>query len=76
MQAEAYLQSGDLENALAQLKAEVRKKPEKVELRVFLFQLLSVMGDWERAMTQLNVAAEMDSDATLMAQLYRPALNC
>jgi type VI secretion system protein ImpE len=27
-------------------------------------------------MTQLNVAAEMDSDAMLMAQIYRPALNC
>ena len=27
-------------------------------------------------MTQLNVAAEMDADAALMAQVYRPALNC
>jgi len=76
MGAEAYLQSGDLEKTLTELKEEIRKKPEKIELRIFLFQLLSVMGQWERAITQLNVAAEMDSDVFLMAQIYRPALNC
>jgi type VI secretion system protein ImpE len=76
MQAEAYLQSGDLDKALAELTNEIRSKPAKVELRIFLFQLLGVLGQWERAMTQLNVAAEMDADAALMAQVYRPALNC
>jgi type VI secretion system protein ImpE len=76
MGAEAYLQSGDLDNALTELTAEIRSNPAKVELRIFLFQLLSVLGQWERAMTQLNVAAEMDADAALMAQVYRQALNC
>ncbi len=76
MQAEAYIQSGDLDNALTELTAEIRKNPAKAEMRVFLFQLLSVLGQWDRAMTQLNVAAEMDADAALMAQVFRPALNC
>lgn len=76
MQAEHYLQTGDLDKALAVLTEAIRSDPAKVELRVFLFQLLSVLGQWERAITQLNVAAEMDSDASLMAQVYRPALNC
>lgn len=76
MKAEDYLQSGDLEKALTALTEQIRKNPAKVELRVFLFQLLSVFGQWDRALTQLNVAAEMDSDATLMAMVYRPALNC
>jgi len=76
MQAQAYLQSGDPQKALSTLTEQVRKNPAKVELRVFLFQLLSILGQWERALTQLNVAAEMDSDAWLMAQVYRPALNC
>lgn len=76
MQAEAYLQTGDLEKALDSLTEEIRSNPSKVELRIFLFQLLSVLGQWDRAITQLNVAAEMDSDALLMAQVYRPALNC
>jgi type VI secretion system protein ImpE len=76
MRAEAYLQSGDLEKALADLTEQVRNDPSKAELRTFMFQLLSVLGQWERAITQLNVAAELDSDAMLMAQVYRPALNC
>jgi type VI secretion system protein ImpE len=76
MKAEDYLQSGDLEKALTALGDQVRKNPAKVELRIFLFQLLCVLGQWDRAMTQLNVAAEMDSDAGLMAMVYRPALNC
>lgn len=76
MQAEHYLQTGDLEKALAALTEAIRNDPSKVELRIFLFQLLSVLGQWERANTQLNVAAEMDADASLMAQVYRPAINC
>lgn len=76
MQAEQHLQAGELEKALAALTEAIRSDPAKVELRIFLFQLLSVLGRWERAITQLNVAAEMDSDASLMAQVYRPALNC
>jgi type VI secretion system protein ImpE len=76
MQAEDYLQTGDLEKALASLTEAIRSNPSKVELRIFLFQLLSVLGQWDRAITQLNVAAEMDSNALLMAQVYRTALNC
>ena len=51
----------------------IRRIPK---LRVFLFQLLSVQGDWERALTQLNTAAEMDASALAMAQMYREALQC
>jgi type VI secretion system protein ImpE len=71
-----YLQAGDLEKALGELTEQIRSDPSKVELRIFIFQLFGVLGRWDRAMTQLNVAAEMDSDAALMAQVYRNALNC
>jgi len=76
MRAEEHLQAGNLEQALTVLQEEIRDNPSKVELRVFLFQLLSVLGQWDRAMTQLNVAADMNADTMLMAQVYRPALNC
>lgn len=76
MRAEDYLQKGDLQQALSSLQEEVRNDPAKAELRVFLFQLLSVLGQWDRAITQLNVAADMDADALLLAQIYGPALNC
>jgi len=76
MQMEELLQAGQLGEALAALEAEVRADPANAKLRVFLFQLLSVLGDWERALTQLNVAAELDSVNLLMAQVCRTAISC
>jgi type VI secretion system protein ImpE len=34
------------------------------------------MGQWERALTQLNVAAELDAKTLAMAQMYREAVRC
>jgi type VI secretion system protein ImpE len=76
MQAEELLQAGQLTEALAVLENQIRSDPSNPKLRVFLFQLLSVLGDWERALTQLNVAAELDPMNLLMAQVCRVALNC
>jgi len=76
MHAEEYLQTGDLDQALETLQADIRANPSKAELRVFLFQLLSVLGQWDRAMTQLNVAADLDPDCRMLAQMYGTALNC
>ncbi|MFW6162403.1 MAG: type VI secretion system accessory protein TagJ [Planctomycetota bacterium] len=70
------VKDGKLDEALAALTEQVRARPADAKLRVFLFQLLCVRGDWERAMTQLNVAADMDPETVLMAQVCRPALNC
>ena len=76
MQTEELLRAGQLDEALAALENEVRADPANAKLRVFLFQLLSVMGDWERALTQLNVAAELDALNLLMAQVCRTAISC
>jgi len=76
MQAEELLQAGQLTEALAVLENQIRSDPSNPKLRVFLFQLLSVLGDWERALTQLNMAAELDPVNLLMAQVCRVALNC
>ncbi|MHC4750852.1 MAG: type VI secretion system accessory protein TagJ [Planctomycetota bacterium] len=76
MQTDELLRAGRLSEALAALEDEVRGNPTNAKLRIFLFQLLSVLGDWERALTQLNVAAELDSVNLLMAQVCRAALNC
>lgn len=76
MTAQDALQSGDLEDALAKLLDEVRAEPEQAKHRVFLFQLLSVKGDWDRALTHLNVARELDAGALMMAQTYQELLQC
>lgn len=74
--AVTLLKSGDLEACLAALQAEVRAKPQDAKLRIFLFQLLCVLGDWKRAITQLKLCAELDPSALSMAQTYREAIIC
>jgi type VI secretion system protein ImpE len=75
VKAEEYLQAGKLHESLEALEVQVRSDPSNPKLRVFLFQLLCVLGDWKRAMTQLNVAAELDANNLLMSHIYGPALN-
>ena len=74
--AERAVRDGDLEAALTNLQEQIRKSPANAELRVFLFQLLSLLGQWERALTQLNVAADLDAKTLAMAQMYREAIRC
>ncbi len=74
--AERSVREGDLAGALMALQGQVRKAPSRADLRVFLFQLLSVLGEWDRALTQLNVAAELDAGTLAMAQMYRETLRC
>ena len=76
MQAEQSLKDGDLQEALGQLQDQVRKEPANAAYRVFLFQLLSVAGEWGRALTQLDVARDLDAGTLAMVQTYREALRC
>lgn len=74
--AEEFVKQGDVKGALAALQDQVRSNPADGKARVFLFQLLAVLGQWDRALTQLNVAADIDPTTLLMAQVCRPALQC
>jgi len=76
MDARDILRSGDLLGAIEQLKQEVRRAPRDARLRIFLFQMFCVTGAWDRALTQLAVAAELDATAIPMAQAYRAAIRC
>ena len=74
--AEQSLKNGDPVGALAQLTQQVRSAPADPKLRVFLFQLLCVLGQWDRALNQLNVASGLDAGALAMAQTYGDAIRC
>lgn len=76
MTPEEHLKSGDLPATLAALQDKVRADPADAKLRVFLFQLLCVLGDWKRAITQLKLSGEMDPAALMMAQTYREGIIC
>jgi type VI secretion system protein ImpE len=75
-QAHELLAAGDLPAALAALQQQVRANAADVKPRIFLFQLLSVLGQWERASTQLEVCGEMDAGTLAMVNTYREALRC
>ena len=54
----------------------MRAEPANRQLRVFLFQLLCVLGDWERARGQLKALAELDVDTFPLVHLYGEAITC
>jgi type VI secretion system protein ImpE len=76
MLAQELIAEGKLGAALTALQDQVRKDASNPKHRIFLFQLLAVLGQWNRGLTQLNVAAELDAGALPMAQTYREAIQC
>lgn len=76
MTAEELIKSGDLDGALRTLQEAIKKNPADSKLRVFLFQLQSVNGNWEKALTQLSLVADLNSDTMLLAQIFRPVIQC
>lgn len=75
MTADELLRAGRLDDALKALQDQVRSQPANATLRIFLFQLLAVMGQWGRAQNQLKVVGELDPQALPMVQTYRTALD-
>jgi type VI secretion system protein ImpE len=64
-----------LAEALADLQQRVRATPGDAKLRTFLFQLLAVYGQWDRALAQLDMAGQLDPAALAMVQMYRDAIR-
>jgi type VI secretion system protein ImpE len=74
--AEELFRAGDLKGCLAELQSEVRRRPADPKLRIFLAQLLMITGDWDRAVNQLSVTAELDASALPMKHTYTAAIQC
>lgn len=74
--AHELVAAGDPQGALDALQRQVRERPADAKLRVFLFQLLCVLGQWQRALTQLQVCGELDAATLPMVNTYREALQC
>jgi type VI secretion system protein ImpE len=74
--AEQTLKDGNPTEALKHLVMEVKAKPADARLRIFMAQLLGVLGQWERAHTQLNVVADLLPSATPMREMMGHALRC
>jgi type VI secretion system protein ImpE len=76
MSPEALLKAGDLEGALSALQAQVKADPGNSKLRIFLFQLLAVLGQWERAGTQLQVLGGLSDETALFSKIFGPVILC
>lgn len=76
MPPEESLRAGRLQDALTELQGQVRKDPSNSRYRVFLFQLLCVLGDWDRARDQLKVLAELDAGSLALVHVYGSAVSC
>jgi type VI secretion system protein ImpE len=74
--AQDLIAAGDPQAALQLLQKQVRERAADARLRIFLFQLLCVLGQWQRALTQLEVCGELDPGALAMVNTYREALKC
>jgi type VI secretion system protein ImpE len=70
MTADGLLKAGQVEEARQALVAQVRRDPGDARARVFLFQLLAVLGQWRRAGEQLVASRELDPSNVLLAQTY------
>jgi type VI secretion system protein ImpE len=75
MTPESKLKEGRPDEALKLLTVEVRNNPADAKRRVFLFQLLALLGQWERAQNQLNVTGEMEPLNAMMVGAYTEALK-
>jgi len=64
-----------LQDQLAELQCRIKADAANVKLRIHLFQLLCVMGNWTRALAQLQVCGQMDAKSLPMAQTYREAIR-
>jgi type VI secretion system protein ImpE len=74
--AQELIGAGDPQAALQVLQKQVRERAADPKLRIFLFQLLCVLGQWQRALTQLQLCGEMDAGTLPMVNTYREALHC
>jgi len=69
------LESGRLNDALKALTAEVRDNPTDTKKRTFLFELLSFIGEYDRAEKHLEVLAQTSQAASMGTLLYRAVLH-
>jgi len=76
MTAEALIREAKPAEALEALQQEIRANPSDARLRIFLFQLLSVLGKWDKALSQLAVLRDLDADCMLFAQIFTPVVHC
>ena len=73
--ADDLLRQGDLDGARKALVEVVRARPTDVEARMFLWQLLAVAGEWDKARTQLTALAQLAPETQMLSVAYGQAID-
>lgn len=68
--------AADALDKLAELQARIRQEPQRLDLRVLLFQIFCLQGEWAKATAQLKVIEGLSSEQLPMVAMYREALKC
>ncbi len=68
-------QNGSVTGVLTAMEARVRQQPSAVDARWQLFQWLCVVGDWPRALKQLQVATQLAPGFAQTAHVYRELIR-
>ena len=73
--ADELLRAGDLEGARLALNEAAKRAPSDQSVRMFLFQLLCLMGQWDKAKIQLRTLAGLSPEAQMLAVTYNLAID-
>ena len=76
MRAEELIKNAQVKEALLSLSESIRDKPSDVSLRTFLFQLLCIDGQFQRAHKQLGLIQELDPITMAMSKTYQHVIQC
>ena len=74
MIADDLLSSGDLAGARAALVETIKRAPEDGRARMFLWQVMAVQGDWDKAAVQLRSLASVAGETQMLATVYSQAI--
>lgn len=72
---DTLLREGDLDGARSALVEVVRARPGDDKARMFLFQLLCVTGEWDKARKQLQALVQVAGNAQMLAVTYNQAID-
>src|SRR6186997_3377296 len=68
--ADDLIRLGDVSGARAALIEEVRAKPDDRKARMFLSQVLLVLGEWDKALTHMKAIANLSPEALTLYTAY------
>ena len=64
------IRQGDVAGARAALIDEVRARPDDRRARMFLSQVLMVLGEWDKALTHMKAIANLSPEAMTLFTAY------